>query len=169
MGQLGRTATSGVAAWILCMSGAAVAAPGALGGSLSQLVDRWEQGDHNLSVALSMHLTSRSGDPVVKLRVADGVAPDTVLPELSAIGFRLTSAGSIDGRLLEGFLPLGSARSAASIPGVRSVRAQLKPKANAGSVQSQAVALQKADRVQARGIDGRGVRVGALSDSFDAC
>ena len=50
---------SGVAAWILCMSGAAMAAPGALGGSLSQLVDRWEQGDHNLSVALSMHLTSR--------------------------------------------------------------------------------------------------------------
>jgi len=151
------------------MSGAAAAAPGALGGSLSQLVDRWERGDRDLSLALSMHLTSRSGDPVVKLRVADGVGPDSLLPELSAIGFRLTSTSSIDGRLLEGFLPLGSARSAASIPGVRSLRAQLRPKANAGSVQSQAVALHKANLAQARGIDGRGVRVGVLSDSFDAC
>jgi len=133
------------------------------------MVARWESGDPSLSLLLSLHLTDRSGDPVVKLRTADGVALDTVLPELSAVGFRLTATSSIDGRFAEGYLPLGSARAAASIPGVRNLRAQLRPHANAGRVQSQAVALQKADAVQARGLDGRGVRVGALSDSYDAC
>jgi len=166
MRQQGRAATFGL---VLCLSGAAVAAPGALGGSLSQMVARWENGDPNLSLLLSFHLTNRSGDPVVKLRVADGVALETVLPELSAMGFRLTATSSIDSRFAEGYLPLGSARAAASVPGVRNVRAQLRPRANAGLVQSQAVALQRADVVQARGIDGRGVRVGALSDSYDAC
>src|SRR5712672_536260 len=162
----GRAATLGL---VLCLSGAAAAAPDVLRGSLSQMVARWENGDPNLSLLLSLHLTNRSGDPVVKLRVADGVALEAVLPELSAMGFRLTATSSIDARFAEGFLPLGSARAAASVPGVRNLRAQLRPRANAGSVQSQAVALEKADVVQKRGIDGRGVRVGALSDSYDAC
>jgi len=169
MRQPGRAATFGIAGLILCVSKAAAAAPGALGGSLSQMVARWESGDPDLTLLLSLHLTNRSGDPVVKLHVADGVALDTVLPELSAMGFRLTATSSIDPRFAEGYLPLGSARAAASVPGVQNVRAQLRPHASAGSVRSQAVALLKARVVQKRGIDGTGVRVGALSDSYDAC
>ena len=145
----------------------ALAAP--LTGSLSQLVSRWETGDPNLSSLLSLHLASRAGDPVVVVRLASGVTAAQVLPELSAAGFRLTAASQLDARLLEGYLPLGSARGAAAVPGVAGVRALLRPHANAGSVQSQAVALEKADFAQARGFDGRGIRIGALSDSFDAC
>jgi len=161
--------TALLGAGLFLVANGASAAQGALGGGLSQLVQRWENSDPNLSQVLALHLTNRSGDPLVKLHVVDGVTPSQVLPELSALGFRLTATSSIDHRLIEGFLPLSAARAAASVPGVEAIRSQFKPHANAGLVQSQAVALQKADLAQARGITGAGIKVAALSDSFDAC
>ena len=159
---------------VLALAGAALsfsatASAAQLTGSLQQLVARWETKDPSLSTLLSFHLTSRGGDPVVKIRLADGVAASQALPALSAAGFRLTSTSRIDARLLEGYLPLRFARAVAAVPGVAGVHAQLKPKKNAGSVQSQAVAVEKADKVLQQGIDGSGTRIGALSDSFDAC
>src|SRR4051812_36502012 len=164
-----RLATSAAlfGAAISFLTTSANAAP--LGGSLSQLVSRWENGDPDLSGQLAHHLTSRGGDPLVVLHLAEGVSAESVLPELSAAGFRLTARSSIDPRVIEGYLPLGSSRGAAGVPGVRTVRALHEPKSNAGAVQSQAVALQKSDRAQARGFDGSGIRIGALSDSFDKC
>ena len=166
MRQVGKKAALTCAVAILCISGSSFAA--GLTGTLSQLVARWERSDATLSPLLALHLTSRSGDPVALVRLDDASSAQT-MSELSAVGFRLTAVSTIDARLVEGYLPLGSARAAANVPGVRFVRAQLRPRSNAGSVQSQAVALEKADRVLQQGIDGRGTRIGALSDSFDAC
>src|SRR4051812_11308128 len=151
------------------LSLSATASAAQLTGSLGQLVARWETGDPSVSTLLSFHLKSRGGDPVVVIRLVDGVHASDVVPALSKAGFRLTATSQLDSRFIEGYLPLGSARSAALVPGIASIRAQLKPKKNAGSVQSQAVALEKADKPQQTGIDGRGIRIGALSDSFDAC
>jgi hypothetical protein len=157
-------ALAGVALSLLATASAAQ-----LTGSLGQLVARWETADPSLSTLLSFHLANRAGDPVVVIRLANGVAASQVLPALSAAGFKLTSTSSIDSRLLEGYLPLGSARAVAAVSGVTTIRAQLKPRRNAGSVQSQAVALEKADKPQQTGINGKGTRIGALSDSFDTC
>ncbi len=44
----------------------------------------------------------------------------------------------------------------------------LKPKTNIGKATSQGVALQRVDKVQAKGVDGKGITIGALSDSYDA-
>jgi hypothetical protein len=167
MRLVGKKAALAGAAIIFSISGSTFAA--GLTGTLSQLVARWETGDPALSQLLATHLTSRSGDPVALVRLADGASAAQVLSELSAVGFRVSAVSTVDDRVVEGYLPLGSARAVANLPGVRAVRAQLRPKSNAGSVQSQAVALQKADAAQARGFDGRGIRIGALSDSFDAC
>src|SRR3954447_9254191 len=151
------------------LSVAATASAAQLTGTLEQLVARSEIGDPSVSALLSFHIANRVGDPVVVVRLADGVRASDVLPTLSKAGFKLTAASQLDARFLEGYLPLQSARAVAAVQGVAAIRAQLKPKKNAGSVQSQAVALEKADKPQQTGIDGRGTKIGALSDSFDAC
>src|SRR4051812_28629097 len=79
----------------------AFAAPATLGGSLGQLVSRWENGDPHLSHLLSRHLASPGGDPLVDIHVQDGIPRDQVLAELSAAGFRLTALSSIDPRVIE--------------------------------------------------------------------
>ena len=167
MRQSGRIGIAACAALALGISPSSFAA--GLSGSLAGMVARWESGDPGLSHSLALHLTSRGGDPLVVIRLAEGTEKAQALSELSAVGFRVTATSSIDARLVEGYLPLGSARAAARVPSVAGVRAVHRPRTNAGAVQSQAVALEKADLAQARGFDGRGIRIGALSDSFDAC
>jgi hypothetical protein len=157
------------AAIVVLASTSAQAAPGALGGSLSHLVARWERGDPSLQPLLALHLTDRAGDPLVMVRAKDGASLNQLLPKLASEGFRLAAVSSLDPRFAEGYLPLGSARAAARVSGVVGLRAVMRPERHAGSVQSQAVEMHKADLVQARGIDGSGIRVGALSDSFDMC
>lgn len=140
-----------------------------MGGGLRQLVNAWELADPRLPAHLNLHMKSPSGDPLVQVKLEDGVALANVLPALQAQGFRLSAASALDASRLEGYLPLSQTRAAVSLIGVRSMRAVQRPRHNAGSVQSQAVALQKADKAQARGADGTGIRVAALSDSYDAC
>ena len=153
----------------LALSLAATVSAAPLTGTLGQLVNRLETGDPSVSTLLSFHLKNSAGDPVVVVRLADGKRASDVLPGLTAAGFKFTAASQLDARFIEGYLPLKSARAAAAVPGVAGIRAQLKPKKNAGSVQSQAVAVEKADKVLQTGIDGRGTKIGALSDSFDTC
>ncbi|MDO9377269.1 MAG: S8 family serine peptidase [Nocardioidaceae bacterium] len=74
---------------------------------------------------------------------------------------------------LEGFLPLAQVRDVAALADTGTVAQALRPQVRAGSesargaATSQGVAAQRIDRVQARGVDGRGITVGALSDSYD--
>jgi hypothetical protein len=106
---------------------------------------------------------------MVLVHLADGVDQAAALSKLGAAGFRLKAVSTLNASVVEGFLPLARAREAASLDVVQTIRAEHRPIAHAGAVQSQAVALQKADIAQARGIDGKGIRIGALSDSFDTC
>ncbi len=140
-----------------------------MGGGLLELVNGWELGDPRLTSHLALHVTSATGDPLVHVQLGAGATLAQVLPQLQAAGFRLSAASAIDPSRLEGYLPLQQARSAASIPGVKVLQAVQVPHKSAGSVQSQAVALEKANVAQAAGYDGTGVKIGALSDSYDTC
>jgi hypothetical protein len=148
----------------------ASAAPAVLGTGLREISAAYDRGDDARAQSLMrLTLRSRTGDPMVRVHLQPGVKADAVLKDLTAAGFRLQAKSSINPSLMEGYLPLKSVHSAAGVSGVKAIHAAFRPRANAGSVQSQAVAFEKADLAQARGFDGTGIKIAALSDSYNAC
>jgi len=154
---------------VLASAAPGFAQTGVLSGGMEELVRLYESNNPKLLDALKYHLTSAGDEVLVNIHLRSGVTPEAALPSLAAEGFRLQAISRVDRRVVEGFLPLWAARSTSWEFGVASVAAVQRPFKFAGAVQSQAVAVQHADAAQARGIDGSGIRVGALSDSYDKC
>lgn len=153
---------------VLCLTvGVTVSASaGTLGRGMQQLVRLQEKHQPSFKRAMQLHITSPQGEVLVDIHLQKGISTKKALAQLARTGFRLRVVSLMNPRLVEGYLRLDSARAAAKISGVRTILAVQKPRRNAGAVQSQAVAVQKADLAQARGIDGTGIKVGALSDSY---
>ena len=68
---------------------------------------------------------------------------------------------------LEGFVPLSAVRALAAMKETGTLAQAVRPQTRAGKTTSQGVALQRANKVHAKGIDGKGITIGALSDSYD--
>jgi hypothetical protein len=145
------------------------AADRVMGGGLSQLVQESEGADARLQAHLASYLHNERGEVLVRVHLKEGFDGHRLQSALTATGLHVSAISRLDPRHLEGYLSLRDARALARLEGVRSLSAERRPIKFEGSVQSQAVALEKADKVQAKGIDGSGIRIGALSDSFDAC
>lgn len=102
--------------------------------------------------------------------VLDGTRPmAAMVAELTAAGGRVLARSE---RWRHGKLRLAVAparvAAMARMPGVRAMFLATRPGLDVGSVQSQGVAAGNVEKVQAAGIDGRGITIGILSDSFDA-
>ena len=136
----------GVLLFLLLSSTSPVWAQNAsLGRGLNQLVQLYESDSPKLNVALKPHITSPAGNEVlVEVRLAPGADAKQVLAQLSQNGVRLQAVSELDPRLVEGYLPLASARAAGATAGIKSIHASLRPVTLVGSVPAQAATGEKA-------------------------
>jgi hypothetical protein len=160
---------AGLSAALCLTSVSTEAAPAALGSGLRELTAAYDRGDANLPRKLSLHLHDPAGNPVVRVHLRPGASAEVVLSQLRASGFHIIARSNLNPSLVEGYLPLSSVHEAAKIDGIRALTGTHRPVRQAGLVQSQAVALEKADRAQTNGFDGTGVKIGVLSDSYNGC
>ncbi len=94
---------------------------------------------------------------------ADG---GVLLGDLQRLG--LQSAARF-GSVVSGLLPVAVIDKAVALPSLRSISVSPRPIHNAGSVTSQGDVAMRADIARALyGVDGSGVAVGVLSDSYDS-
>jgi hypothetical protein len=107
----------------------------------------------------------KAGRVLVDVYAADNSALATVRQRSEASGLKVLDQ-SAEHKILEGYVAVGDVKALAATPGVASVSQALRPFTRVGAATSQGVQAQRVDRVP-RGIDGRGITVGALSDSFD--
>lgn len=109
-------------------------------------------------------LVHMSGERVAVDFVADGGDGAALLAQLQAFGLQ---NGRVRGKVVSGLLPAGAIQQSAGASGLRFMRpAMWMTHAGATTTQGDAAMLADAAR-QAYGVDGSGVKVGVLSDSYD--
>ena len=90
---------------------------------------------------------------------------EALLAELESLGLQ---RGSSYGLVVSGLLPLAKLRKALALPELRAISASPPPITHVGSVTSQGDVGLRADIGRSTfGVDGTGVTVGIISDSFD--
>src|SRR6185369_16301039 len=140
-----------------------------LGKLTHALIDLHEQ--HLVGAAERRAVPLRAPSPHVKLVedrvVVDAVAaddPETLKAELEAMGMR---NAVVAGRIVSGQLPVSALGDAADLRSLKFAR-EAAATTRAGSVTSQGDASMHADTARtAFSVDGTGVKVGILSDSFN--
>jgi hypothetical protein len=172
---LGTTSVTGVggsAAESARPNGAAVVQTrSALGNGLGRLVQKPAAQQRSAGQGLRINqdaLTIRDGQGrvLVDLTPQEGVNRASYRRQAEALGLAVRATDPTHGTL-EGFAPLSAINGLAGLAGTGTIAQALAPHTNSGSALSQGVAFQRVDRVQARGVDGSGVTIGALSDSYD--
>lgn len=132
------------------------------------LVEEYEE-------AIKSGLSARSFNPENnKLSISNG----SILIEAVAIGepgqlaATLAKLGlqhiEVSGPVVSGYLPLSAVKKSSNVKTLNFIRPVFQPITNIGSVTSQGDAAQRSDLARtAAGVDGTGVKVGIISDSYN--
>ena len=93
---------------------------------------------------------------------------DAVIPELVDAGFEVTDVSNEHYRV-EGLVERGDLEGLADVPNLWGILPTYNPIRFAGSIPSDADYIHEADRVRDElpGVDGSGIRIGVLSDSYN--
>src|SRR3954454_7346895 len=110
-------------------------------------------------------IRDKAGRVLVDVYARPGESLGTVRQRAEAGGLE-AKPQSADQQALEGFIALNQVKTLATTDGIASVAQAPKAFTKVGAATSQGVHAQRVDRVP-RGVDGNGITVGALSDSFD--
>jgi hypothetical protein len=155
----------------LSLSGVAAAddsPPANLANGLSRLVQRSPAAATTGPVREDpsrLAIRDKAGRVLVDVYAREGTSLATVRQRTEAKGLKVVtqSAGQ---KAVEGFVAIDNVKGLARAGGVATVAMAPRPITNVGAATSQGVHAQRVDRVP-NGIDGDGITVGALSDSFD--
>eukprot|EP00566_Odontella_aurita_P008503 CAMPEP_0113532998 /NCGR_PEP_ID=MMETSP0015_2-20120614/4361_1 /TAXON_ID=2838 /ORGANISM="Odontella" /LENGTH=650 /DNA_ID=CAMNT_0000432003 /DNA_START=159 /DNA_END=2112 /DNA_ORIENTATION=+ /assembly_acc=CAM_ASM_000160 len=102
---------------------------------------------------------------LIEAVAAPGGGTDDLLDELGPLGFE---AEDSYGRILSGWAPVDSIEEMSRVGSMQFASPAVPPRTNVGSVQSEGVRSMMADVAWDRfGVDGAGVTVGVISDSFN--
>ena len=145
-----------------------------MGGGLGRLVSESQQAASFKSAGGGFSLNQNKlairddqGRVMVQLTPQADAARAPFRAQAERLGLEVVAVDDTSGTL-EGFVPLSQVNALASLKETGTIAQALKPQTHVGDATSQGVALQRADKVQAKGVDGRGITVAALSDSYDA-
>jgi len=139
--------------------------PGNLGNGLARLLQPPAAKAGVQLTQAPLAIRDRQGRVLVDVYAREDASLAGVRDRAEAAGLN-TVTQSADQRAVEGYVALSDVNALAKAAGVSSVSLGLKPFTKVGAATSQGVAAERVDRVP-RGVDGRGITVGALSDSFD--
>jgi hypothetical protein len=139
--------------------------PGNLGNGLARLVapPRAKSGLRMTQAPLTIR--DKQGRVLVNVYAAEGASFKAVRARVRAAGLRAVTL-SARRKAIEGFVAIRNIKALAKTRGVASVAQALRPYTKVGAATSQGVHAQRVDQLP-NGIDGRGITVGAVSDSFD--
>ena len=146
----------------------------ALGNGLGRLVEPSKSGTSSRRTAsvftidqAALAIRDARGRVLVDVTPRSGVDRASFRRAAEALGLVVRTVDRERGTL-EGFVPLAAVPRVAGLAGLGTIAQALKPYSDVGKATSQGVAMQRVNRVQAAGVNGRGITIGALSDSYDA-
>ncbi len=107
-----------------------------------------------------------AGRVMVDLTPRAGVDRVAFRRQATALGLVITATDRGLGTL-EGYTPLSAVTDLAGLADTGTIAQVVRPHTYAGDVTSQGVAFQRVDKLLAKGINGAGITIGVLSDSYD--